>query len=249
MNRILIKIIEQCLVLEKKAILIYTKLYKQSSDPPLKSFWDNMAQQESDHVAYWEFLLTLANEGKIRNIFDHPQKTLDDLKKIEVEIDALLSRSSDLSKPNTAFLVAYRVEFTMMHPAFEAMFYLMQKQTGDPSPEKAYSLHIRGLLDQLKDIGALKPEFELIAELMDKLWDRNQLLARRLSEIKDLRGLIPICMHCKNVRDDSGFWGKVENYIETFADVEFSHGLCPDCAKKYYSEFLKDGDLVDNKKK
>jgi len=157
----------------------------------------------------------------------------------------MCSQPADLSSLNTAFLLAYRVEFSMMHPAFEALFHLMHKQTGDSSPEKAYALHIRGLVDALKNVGPLKPEFELIADLMEKLWDRNQQLAIHLAEIKDLRSLIPICMHCKNVRDDNGFWGKVEKYIEGFADVEFSHGLCPDCAKKYYSEFFKEGDLPE----
>jgi len=244
-NKKLIQILEQCLILEKTAIRVYHKLCKQTSDKTLQSFWSDMAKQELDHVDYWTTLLDLAEEGKIRNIFDHPHQILSDLKDIKVEIDSILAHPSDLSNVNSAFLLAYRVEFSMMHPAFEALFHLMQRQTGDPSPEKAYALHIQGLVNTLKDYGSLKPEFELIADLMEKLWDRNQDLAKRLAEIKDLRGLIPICMHCKNVRDDKGFWGKVENYIEGVADVEFSHGLCPDCARKYYSDFLKEEDIPD----
>ena len=245
MNDSLVEIINQCLVLEKMAIRVYHQLCKHASDQSLKSFWENMAHQESDHVSYWKKLKDLAQKGKILNIFDNPKQILDDLKNIKSEIDTMLSQPADLSNLNTAFLLAYRVEFSMMHPAFEAMFHLMQRQTGDPSPEKDYEHHIQGLLKTMQKYGPLKPEFELIADLMEKLWDRNRQLAFQLADIKDLRGLIPICMHCKNIRDDEGFWGKVETYIENFTDVEFSHGLCPDCAKKYYSDFFKDGDLPE----
>ncbi|MFO7890834.1 MAG: hypothetical protein R6V04_10895, partial [bacterium] len=61
------------------------------------------------------------------------------------------------------------------------------------------------------------------------------------AEIKMLRGLVPICMHCKKMRDDQGYWNKLEKYIEDRSDVTFSHGICPDCLEKYYPE-LKDKD-------
>jgi hypothetical protein len=51
-----------------------------------------------------------------------------------------------------------------------------------------------------------------------------------------LSGLIPICAHCKKIRDDKGYWDQLEEYIETHADVTFSHGICPDCANLLYPE-------------
>lgn len=64
-----------------------------------------------------------------------------------------------------------------------------------------------------------------------------------LSNIKTLSGLLPICSHCKKIRDDKGYWSQVESYIHVHSGAEFSHGICPDCAKKHYSEF----DLYDEK--
>jgi len=58
------------------------------------------------------------------------------------------------------------------------------------------------------------------------------------SEIKQLRGMLPICMACKKIRDDSGYWNQLEVYIHEHSEAEFSHGLCPDCLKKMYPEFL-----------
>ena len=64
-------------------------------------------------------------------------------------------------------------------------------------------------------------------------------LQESLKEIKTLRGLVPICAHCKNVRDDSGFWQQVEDYVRQRTEAEFSHGICPDCFEKHYGDFLR----------
>jgi transcriptional regulator with GAF, ATPase, and Fis domain len=66
-------------------------------------------------------------------------------------------------------------------------------------------------------------------------------LKNALAEVKKLSGLLPICMHCKKIRDDKGYWNNIENYIHEHSDTEFSHGVCQDCAKKYYPNF----DLYD----
>lgn len=63
-----------------------------------------------------------------------------------------------------------------------------------------------------------------------------QKLQDALEKIKTLRGLIPICAACKNIRDDQGFWHHVEEYISKHSEVKFSHGVCPDCMKKLYPE-------------
>ena len=58
-------------------------------------------------------------------------------------------------------------------------------------------------------------------------------------EIQQLTGMLPICCSCKNIRDDKGYWQRVEQYIGKLTDVEFTHGICPDCAKKLYPEFCE----------
>ncbi len=50
-------------------------------------------------------------------------------------------------------------------------------------------------------------------------------------EIKTLEGIIPICSYCKNIRDDEGSWERLEAYIDTHSNAQFSHGICPDCFK------------------
>jgi len=62
-------------------------------------------------------------------------------------------------------------------------------------------------------------------------------LQNALDRIKVLRGIIPICASCKKIRDDKGYWNQIEQYIEAHSEADFSHGICPDCAKKLYPEF------------
>lgn len=61
-------------------------------------------------------------------------------------------------------------------------------------------------------------------------------LQKAISEIKTLRGMIPICASCKNVRDDQGYWKQIEKYISEHTEAKFTHGICPECRDKLYPE-------------
>jgi GAF domain-containing protein len=64
-------------------------------------------------------------------------------------------------------------------------------------------------------------------------------LQKALSKIKTLSGFLPICSACKKIRDDQGYWQQIESYIRDHSEAEFSHGICPDCAKKLYPQYIK----------
>jgi hypothetical protein len=67
------------------------------------------------------------------------------------------------------------------------------------------------------------------------LEEKNRLihdLSEASAEINALRGIIPICMYCKKIRDDEGYWHQVESYVAARSLAHFSHGMCPDCMKK-----------------
>lgn len=59
-------------------------------------------------------------------------------------------------------------------------------------------------------------------------------LEKALSEIKTLKGILPLCSFCKKVRDDEGYWEQVDIYIHKHSEADISHGICPDCLKKHY---------------
>ncbi|HWY75826.1 MAG TPA: PAS domain S-box protein [Verrucomicrobiae bacterium] len=62
-------------------------------------------------------------------------------------------------------------------------------------------------------------------------------LTEALGKIRTLRGLLPICSACKKIRDDQGYWQKVESYISAHTEAEFTHGICPDCITRLYPEY------------
>ncbi len=56
------------------------------------------------------------------------------------------------------------------------------------------------------------------------------------SQIKVLRGLLPICSACKKIRDEQGYWKKIEAYITEYSEASFSHGMCDECMKELYGD-------------
>ena len=75
---------------------------------------------------------------------------------------------------------------------------------------------------------------KLIVELQDAL-----------VQIKTLKGLIPICSYCKNIRDDAGYWSQLEAYVSKHSDAQFSHGICPECLKKHFPQYA--GEMLKTK--
>ena len=87
--------------------------------------------------------------------------------------------------------------------------------------------HLGGLTIDITDRKKAEQERErLVGELREALAD-----------VKALKGLLPICASCKNIRDDAGYWQQIETYLCDHADVEFTHGICPACLEKLYPEF------------
>lgn len=67
-----------------------------------------------------------------------------------------------------------------------------------------------------------------------------EALSKALGEIKTLHGLLPICSFCKKIRDDKGYWNQLEDYIRTNSNVDFTHSMCPECAKREYPNFYQE---------
>ena len=91
------------------------------------------------------------------------------------------------------------------------------------------------------DSGELRARVDVgqrMVEMQTALAAKVEELQKALDQIKTLRGIVPICSNCKKIRDDQGFWNKVEIYISEHTEAEFSHGICPDCMRKLYPEYV-----------
>lgn len=83
----------------------------------------------------------------------------------------------------------------------------------------------------------------LVATAMGILIGRSRAaLERTIAELRVLRGILPICSHCRKVRDEAGGWADLESYVRRNSDTDFSHGLCPQCAHQHYPDLF--GDLA-----
>jgi len=80
-------------------------------------------------------------------------------------------------------------------------------------------------------------------EHRDKLIEE---LKKALSEVKTLQGFLPICSHCKRIRDDKGYWNQIEAYIKAHSNADFTHGICPQCAKKLYPGLAIESDNANS---
>jgi uncharacterized PurR-regulated membrane protein YhhQ (DUF165 family) len=114
---------------------------------------------------------------------------------------------------------------------------------------KGLEIENRPVLAILKQVAEIKHELTLAQQEIERRKqaerEREKLigdLQEALSEVKTLRGFLPICAHCKKIRDDEGYWQQIEMYIQQRSEAKFSHGICPECARSLYPE-LEHGEL------
>lgn len=78
------------------------------------------------------------------------------------------------------------------------------------------------------------------SEMMKQQKELIKQLEDALARVTALSGLLPICANCKKIRDDAGYWHQVEEYIHNHSDADFTHGLCPECARNLYPDIFND---------
>jgi PAS domain S-box-containing protein len=111
------------------------------------------------------------------------------------------------------------------------IIYLEERPDSDEGPFlKEERELINAIVKRLGKVIELKQAEVALKQERDKLQDA-------LAKIKTLSGLLPICAACKKIRDDKGYWNQIEVYIRDHSEADFSHSICPECAKKLYPEF------------
>jgi GAF domain-containing protein len=96
-----------------------------------------------------------------------------------------------------------------------------------------YSGAIYSLLDNFRNV--VQSHLALLY-LNAVLGEKNASLMEYLDELQSLRGLIPICAQCKKIKDSDGYWNSIEKYLINHPEADFTHGYCPECAKKIMDE-------------
>jgi len=103
-----------------------------------------------------------------------------------------------------------------------------------------YKEHYLNLALSIADVCGLTIEnarkYQQIKNNEDRLRQEKEKLEEALAKVKKLSGLLPICASCKKIRDDKGYWNQIESYIRDHSEAEFSHSICPECAKELYPD-------------
>jgi len=102
------------------------------------------------------------------------------------------------------------------------------------------------------DPGELRARIEVGRRMIEMRFELNEKvkeLKQALAEVRTLKGIVPICANCKNVRDDQGYWNRVESYLNEHTEADFTHAVCPDCMKRLYPQFEDVSDVKETKKR
>lgn len=176
-----------------------------------------------DQPANLKVLLSFLQEHDYRvYMVDSGQRALDILPKIQPDLVLL-----DVMMPEVnGFEVCQRMKKDEELAAIPVIF-----MTALDSVEDKIAGFSAGAVDYIT-----KPfqQLEVLARISThiSLRKRERELEEALEEIKTLKGILPICSYCKQIRNDKGYWQQVEEYISEHSDAMFSHGVCPTCYKK-----------------
>jgi len=189
----------------------------------------------------------IINSTKILNSLDKPILMIDRSCQIVVANNAACKafcRSPENIVGQECFRITHKIDrpcwLTDIHCPMKTVFELKERTrvihlhtyAGKPVLEEIIACPI---FDDHGDVKFIVEELNDITELIQS----KEIIEHLKKEINLLRGILPICAACKNIRDDKGYWQQVEKYVCDRSDAEFSHSICPECAKKLYPEFYR----------
>jgi nitrogen fixation/metabolism regulation signal transduction histidine kinase len=130
-------------------------------------------------------------------------------------------------------------EFGDLSNAFESM--RLSRQQTEEALQKAHNELESRVQERTAELESINERMKGEIEERKKAEEEKEKLITDLQtafvEVKTLRGILPLCSHCKKIRDDKGYWEKVDVYIYKHSQADISHSICPDCAKEHYPDF------------
>lgn len=189
-----------------------------------------MSDEESEHVAFWERAEQADGLGAIPGILEDTDTAVEDLEKVLSESRAMLHGMEARCDVARAFLIAYRMEFYLLHPAFVTLFQVLRPSAGEPDPADEYESHIEEFIEMLATHGAVTPELELLGDTIRRLWHENRRLVGQstsddLTGVLNRRGLFAFATQLAHIAARSGMpLGVLVIDVDHFKQVNDSHG-------------------------
>jgi len=223
-------IINLCIAINHRASEIYIKLSKADDKKELKLFWIEMANEEKIHATFWKNVKKTAKEFRLPHVFYDPMATRNDLEQLLQKVEILLRRWEACKSLENALVLAYRLEYYMLHPAFEILYHTLKPLAGETDPEDTYDLHINRFIEMFVRYGKTTPELELLGETLQSLWQRNKILTKLvmidgLTGLLNRRGFLVLAMELSYLAQRSKEnMGILMIDIDTFKEINDKHG-------------------------
>jgi len=153
----IVGIIRLCREMDETACDVYAKLRDLCDDKQLSEFWKEMTKAEAEHVAFWKRAERVEAFTDMPGLFGRPGEVISELRRaLSLSRDLLRSCDGKFST-SKAFTLAFRLEFYLLHPAFETLFGLLGPFAGGTNPRDAYESHINGFVAMLAKQGEATP--------------------------------------------------------------------------------------------
>lgn len=206
----IVQIIHLCRKIDEIACDAYAKLAVLCDDPELSKFWRGMSKEEAKHISFWRRAEQIKAFSGMPNIFEQPDEIISELEKALSRSRDLLSTCDQEFTLSKAFILAYRMEFYLLHPAFKMLFLLLRPLADGESPDDEYESHIARFIDTLSKHGGVTPELELLGETLQRLWKENKKLALQatrddLTEVFNRRGFFAVSVQLAYLAQRNGF--------------------------------------------
>ena len=173
------RILELCLRQDVCALHTYRVFSQAATQVELRTFWQQMADDEAQHVAFWQSVQQRSADTPLPQVFNDPATVLSELEQIDRQVQVLAAHPDEIHDTTAAFLLAYRLELHALHPAFGVLFQVLRHLTDLPSPADAYDRHLARFTDMLIQAGAQAPALTLLGETLNRLWTENRALTVR----------------------------------------------------------------------
>lgn len=188
-NKSVWEIIDQCIVINQKAIQVYTRLFEIEGIKELKAIWGRMADEEKIREAFWKNAKEQVRYYRLPSIFIDPLATKIELTILLEKIDILFNQWEAKKTIETALILVYRLEYYLLHPNFELLFQALKPLVENIDSPDTYDRHIEQFIDMFIRYGDITPELVLLGETLQSLWHRNKALIE-IAMVDGLTGLM-----------------------------------------------------------
>ena len=197
--------------------------------------WENEQTLRSTLESIKDLIFVLDKKGIFTNYFQSP-----DQPSLFAHPDKFLGKNfRDVMPDNVSKLVKTAISRMKASGRAQIINYAMDIK----GEKKWYETTLNPRMDQDEKYDGITAVARDISERKQTEDNRQKLINKlqdALAEVRTLSGLLPICASCKKIRDDKGYWNQIEEYIHQHTDAQFSHSICPECARKLYPDYYKD---------